>query len=51
MNSFHENLKAKTAAMAKPGMDKGMVIRLNTPNREQPSINADSSRSFGIVSK
>ena len=50
-NSFQENLKERTAAIAKPGIDKGMIIRFNTPNLEQPSIKAASSSSLGMVSK
>ena len=51
INSFHENLNARTAAIANPGIDKGIVILLNTPKLEHPSINAASSSSLGIVSK
>lgn len=51
INSFQENLNDRTAAMAKPGIDNGMVIRFNTPNLEHPSIKAASSSSLGMVSK
>ena len=50
-NSFQEKIKEKIDATAKPGIDSGIVILLNTPILEQPSISADSSNSFGIVSK
>lgn len=50
-NSFQEKIKENIDATAKPGIDNGMIILLNTPILEHPSINADSSNSFGIVSK
>ena len=50
-NSFQEKINEKIDATAKPGIDRGMIIFLSTPIFEHPSINADSSNSFGIVSK
>lgn len=50
-NSFHVNIKHKSAVEASPYSDNGSVILKNIPNFEHPSISAASSISFGIAKK
>ena len=46
-----EKTKTVIAVITKPGIDNGMVIRLNTPSLEQFLINVTLQNSLGIVSK
>ena len=48
-NSFHDQTKERMAAAASPGATFGRRTRLKSPNHEQPSILAASSRSRGTA--
>ena len=44
-------LKTKIATIIRAGLDSGRMIRQKTPQLEQPSIRAASSRSVGMLKK
>ena len=48
---FHEKINARIPAVRMPGLASGIIILVNTWKFDEPSIRADSSSSFGIVSK
>jgi hypothetical protein len=48
--SDHVKIKHRIPAATKPGLRRGSVICLNTPNLSHPSVIADSSISDGISS-
>ena len=50
-NSFHAVMNENSAVTATAGFASGRTIRRKIVAGEAPSISADSSSSFGIVSK
>src|SRR5947207_12249809 len=50
-NESHESWKRMIAKAIKAGSELGRMIRQKAPNREQPSMRAASSSSYGIAMK
>ena len=51
MNSFHDSVKAKSAAHTSPGTAMGRTMRQSAWMRVAPSTIAHSSTSLGTVRK
>ena len=51
MNSFHDSVKAKSAAHTRPGTVIGSTMRQSAWMRVAPSTMAHSSTSLGTVRK
>ena len=51
MKLFHEKINVSIPAVRIPGVESGIIIFINVPKFDAPSISADSSNSLGTDSK